>query len=156
MEYERPVRKTLLVNRPIQKRLMRSIVLVPFLLIILSASLLGLLCWTLPQAMGPSWEPTDDIDLMLGSVTLLLVLAVFVAAHGLVFSHRIAGPMYRISKTLEQVRREGFQTRCHLREADLLKTLGDDLNDFLDWLEEEHDANSETSEEQPADEAGVS
>ena len=50
------------------------------------------------------------------------------------FSHRIAGPIYRITKSLQQVRSGDIGFRVHLRQGDHLTEIAAELNLLLDWL----------------------
>ncbi len=50
-------------------------------------------------------------------------------------SHRVYGPIYRMTKTLEAVREGDLGVRARLRDGDHLTELAQHLNGFLDWLE---------------------
>ncbi len=72
----------------------------------------------------------------------LSVLGFIVLSGGVVmhqarrFSHRIAGPTYRISRAMRRVRDGDIGFRIALREDDYLGEIADEFNLLLDWLNE--------------------
>lgn len=69
-------------------------------------------------------------------ITLIVVLGVCLA--GMVvfvlLSHRIAGPLYRFEKSLEQLKEGDLTTVVHLRSTDQLLDLEKTLNSFIQSL----------------------
>ncbi|MBU1912543.1 MAG: hypothetical protein KKB22_03310 [Candidatus Omnitrophica bacterium] len=64
----------------------------------------------------------------------LLLVSPLIFILGLLFSHRIAGPVYRISKTLEEITRGNLGLKIKLREGDELIDLADMINNLTDNL----------------------
>jgi hypothetical protein len=63
-----------------------------------------------------------------------LVAAVFLMINSLKISHRVAGPSYRICKSLERIRSGDLAFAVNLRKGDHLGEIRDELNKLLDWL----------------------
>ena len=76
---------------------------------------------------GVAFAPVPD---------LLVVSAAGLLYHLYRFSHRIAGPMINIRRALNAIQDGRLDTRIKLRKHDLLMEAADDLNVFLDWLQE--------------------
>ncbi|MBU3911221.1 MAG: methyl-accepting chemotaxis protein [Candidatus Omnitrophica bacterium] len=53
----------------------------------------------------------------------------------LVLSHRLAGPMYRLEKDLEDIAKGNFSIRIKFRKKDELKSIADGINRILDEME---------------------
>jgi len=64
----------------------------------------------------------------------LLLISPLIFILGLLFSHRIAGPVYRISKTLEDISKGNLGLKIRLREGDELVDLADMINNLTDSL----------------------
>ncbi len=62
----------------------------------------------------------------------LLLISPLIFILGLLFSHRIAGPVYRISKTLEEITKGNLGLKIKLREGDELVDLADTINNLTD------------------------
>lgn len=60
----------------------------------------------------------------------VLILVPFIALVGIFLSHRIAGPAYRIEKTLREIGKGNFDIRITLRKNDELKEVADAVNDM--------------------------
>jgi len=65
----------------------------------------------------------------------IIVLSPFVAALGIVLSHRIAGPIYRIRFILERVAAGERDLRLQLRKTDELKDVAEAINNVLDSVD---------------------
>lgn len=59
---------------------------------------------------------------------LVVVLAIFL-------SHRIAGPIYRIKKTLEEVAAGNYRARLRLRKTDELQDVAEAVNKVIEILD---------------------
>ena len=75
------------------------------------------------------------------SFTLMAaIVLVGVGATGMVvfilFSHRIAGPLFRFEKTLKEVRSGDLTQRINLRKTDQLKEFKNALNELIGMLDE--------------------
>lgn len=69
---------------------------------------------------------------IIGGVILVMTALNFVIA--LLFSHRIAGPMYRLRKSMEQVGTGDLSLLIRLRSGDELHELKDSFNDMVSSL----------------------
>ncbi len=130
-------RSRIIVNLPLQKRIIFSVSWPPLLCV------MGTGIVFLAYAIRLGFEAAES-DANLPSLLPVLVSAMcfLVMATGLVlwnalrFSHKVAGPMYRIGKTLQAVRAGDPSVRARLRNGDHLEDLAQEINEFLDWLEE--------------------
>jgi len=64
----------------------------------------------------------------------LLLISPLIFILGLLFSHKIAGPVYRISKTLNDISNGDLSLRIRLREGDELVDLANTINNLVDNL----------------------
>lgn len=62
----------------------------------------------------------------------LLLVSPLIFILGLLFSHRIAGPVYRITKTLEEITKGNLGLKIKLREGDELVDLAYMINNLTD------------------------
>ena len=69
-------------------------------------------------------------------MTLIVVLGISLAGMivFILLSHRIAGPLYRFEKALEQLKDGDLTTVVHLRNTDQLLELQNSLNSFIETL----------------------
>lgn len=82
------------------------------------------------------FEQLDAV--LLGTLfTAALLILPLVFAVGVLTTFRIAGPLYRIERHLEQVARGESPGKCKLRQGDDLQELCDLLNHALDRVEAE-------------------
>jgi len=64
-----------------------------------------------------------------------LIIMVLISIIGIFYSHRIAGPVYRIEKDITRSLAGEKNVRIHLRKHDKLQSLADQVNTLLDRLE---------------------
>lgn len=62
----------------------------------------------------------------------LLLISPLIFILGLLFSHKIAGPVYRINKTVGDISKGNLGLRIRLREGDELVDLADMINNLTD------------------------
>lgn len=53
----------------------------------------------------------------------------------LILSHRLAGPIYRLEKDLEDIAKGNFSLRIKFRKKDELKSIAEGINRILDEIE---------------------
>lgn len=146
-------RRQMTVNRQLQSRIVFSVSWPPALALMITAVVVGLLCFRLSgEAMAANITLPSLLPLFLTVAAFLMVAAFYLVANAWRFSHRVAGPMYRLNKTLEQVQEGDLTVRANLRKGDFLVEVADGMNDFLEWLES-HPPRYEAGEES-ADAAG--
>lgn len=81
---------------------------------------------------------TGELKLLITAIGLIFTL--FLVGNvllGIIFSHRVAGPIYAIKRTIRDVRL-GKQVRLKFREGDEFTELADNFNDLVNYLK--HDA----------------
>lgn len=69
---------------------------------------------------------------------ILLLVSPLVAFVGVMLSHRIAGPIYRLRKNLEEIAGGNYSLRISLRKTDELKDVADAINKVVDVLQAKH------------------
>ena len=129
-------RKQLIIDPVAQKRQIGSMIWTPFLMLGVAAAI------TVTMSLRLLYE-ADTVQAELPSLKLMIVwLMVFLAgAAGAIvlqavkFSNRIAGPSYRMRKSLARVREGDFSIRVRLRVGDELIPLAEEMNRVLEWLE---------------------
>jgi hypothetical protein len=128
-------RKQLVVNAPLQGRLVLSMAWMPAVALAAIAILTGLYC---SRLMTEAIETDSDLPVLgpLFSFVLAfeLVAAVFLMINALKVSHRVAGPAHNICKSLQRIRSGDLAFTVQLRKGDYLGEVRDQLNMLLDWL----------------------
>lgn len=67
----------------------------------------------------------------IGFTALVFIICIF-------FSHKIAGPMYKVQKFLAQIRDGGKRDRLYFRQGDYFPEVADDFNDTFEEIEERY------------------
>ncbi len=119
-------RKTLLVNRKFQHRF--AVVLVT--LTVLLCNLVILFKLSIPGENPLVLSAGGGI--LLGLVELVLVVGVWYAS--IRASHRIAGPVYVITREIRALAAGDLTARIHLRDGDMFREEADELNLSLEQL----------------------
>ena len=65
----------------------------------------------------------------------LLLITPLVCILAIVLSHRIAGPIFHIKKTLDEVTKGDYSKRLYLRNTDELKDVAESINNLMELLE---------------------
>ena len=128
-------RKRLMINKPLQGRLMAKMTLLP------GVVLAGIAVFTavyvtraMNHATATGSELPDLMPLFYLVIVFQLLAAVFLLANSLKASHLVAGPAYRICKSLERIRSGDLAFEVKLRKGDHLTEIRDELNLLIDWL----------------------
>jgi methyl-accepting chemotaxis protein len=83
-----------------------------------------------------TYEIVKNINILLlkrtGFLILLLIILVFYLE--VRFLHRIAGPLYRIEKTLKEISEGKDVEPIKLRKKDFYKTLADEVNKVIEYI----------------------
>lgn len=128
-------RKTLVVNKPMQARLILGMALMPALALAAIAIVTAYWCSnTMAEASANDAELPNLSPVFFLVVVFELVAAVYLMVNSLKVSHRVAGPAYRICKSLERIRSGDLNFKVNLRPGDHLTEIRDELNLLLDWL----------------------
>ncbi len=131
------IRKRILLGQKLQFKYVGVIlvsVLVSCSLIILS---FYFSCWSSLAEKGVTAQTVYAVSnmldkanlLMLFELPILLVIAVFI---GIVISHKIAGPVYRLQKVARDVSQGNLTASVHLRRDDELKNLSNAFNSVIE------------------------
>jgi len=148
--YKRQV-KNLIIHRPMQREF-------SFMLIALFMVASAAVAWVIHQTIrdaafggaftfgkvNPSEILYDVSYSIIIRVTLVLILTLItIGAYGVVFLHRVAGPVYRFRQTLLKVNRGEMPTDIKLREGDFFHDMAHDINIILRRLRTEQEKISE-------------
>lgn len=136
-------RQRLLIDR-LQFRLMAiNLLYLATLSLVFATAMFGPHVYTL-YSRGASVEDknqaAETLLLLHGTIwpPLILVALIFLY-HSMVYSHRIAGPLYRFRKVFEQVAEGDLRTRAVIRTPDYLHREADALNAMVESLSERVD-----------------
>jgi len=130
-------RRTLVVNKEAQKRIVFAVSLFPALALAMATMIIAVFCRKLmgeaarTEAALPSLVP-----LFISSLGFALVSILIIFNQALRFSHRIAGPAYRLRQACSRIMGGDISFRVQLRKGDHLTEVADSLNDLLEWLNE--------------------
>ncbi|MFH1208265.1 MAG: hypothetical protein V1673_01735 [Candidatus Omnitrophota bacterium] len=148
--YKRQARN-LIIHRPMQREF-------SFMLIALFMVASAAVAWVIHQTIrdaafggaftfgkiNPSEILYDVSYSIIIRVTLVLILTlIIIGAYGVVFLHRVAGPVYRFRQTLLRVNRGEMPQDIKLREGDFFHDMAHDINIILKRLRSEQDKISE-------------
>jgi hypothetical protein len=143
--------KNLIIHRPMQREF-------SFMLIALFMVASAAVAWVIHQTIrdaafggaftfgkiNPSEILYDVSYTIIIRVTLVLILTlIIIGAYGVVFLHRVAGPVYRFRQTLLRVNRGEMPQDIKLREGDFFHDMAHDVNIILKRLRSEQDKISE-------------
>lgn len=132
-------------NYFIKKRFQARFILKFCFLIILTCLLMGSLIYFLStRTMTASFDnlrlvAKSTSDFILPALALSSLIAIILISLGCVFivlfiSHRIAGPLYRFEKSVEQIASGDLTVNTRLREKDEIKVLAETLNEVISKL----------------------
>lgn len=128
-------RTSLIVDGPMQARLIATASLVPAAA--LSVTGLGVLWFVQAmqeEALRAEVQLENAVPLSIAMACFLLMSSAFLFVTSLKMSNKIAGPAYRLRKSMERMRGGDFAFTVRLRPGDQLQDLCDELNRVLDWL----------------------
>lgn len=121
----------------------RDVVMRPVLIFIAGLILTTVILYiTVSQPIGPSYgegfrmlaQLQQDI---LSKSTIIYAITVFIIVCGillltLIYSHRIAGPVYRLTHFAMTLCSGDFSSKVHIREKDVIHPLADDMNNMVE------------------------
>ncbi len=130
-------RKQLVVNKPLQSKLILGMALLPAVGLAFVAVLTAVWCTrVMDEAMATDSELPNLMPLFYVVIVFEILAGATLLTNSLKVSHRVAGPAYRICKSLERIRAGDVAFAVKLREGDHLTEVRDELNRLLDWLNE--------------------
>jgi hypothetical protein len=145
MDDTRNRRRLLVVNKAVQRRIIFAVIIVPTIGLAISTMIVSVFCRRLlTESLQLDAELPSLIPLLLAVLLFFVICSIVMAIQGLRFSHRIAGPSYRICKSLERMRSGDIAFRVTLRKGDYLTEVADEFNATLDWLNQNPPANVRT------------
>jgi hypothetical protein len=128
-------RRTLIVNEYVQRRIVGAVILIPTVGLALCTVIVAAFCRKLlAETMRADVELPSLVPLFVSVLVFFVIASFVVAIQGLRFSHRIAGPCYRLCRSMERVRDGDIAFRVHLRKGDYLTEVASEFNRLLDWL----------------------
>ncbi len=140
--YKRHV-KNILIHRPMQREFSLMLIL---LFILASGAVAWVIHYTINDAafgsnsfyfgkVSPTQVLSDVTYSIIMRVTLILIMTlVIIAIYGIVFLHRVAGPVYRFRQTLLKLNRGEYPPEVHIRENDFFHELAHEINGVLKKL----------------------
>ena len=137
-------RKTIFVERGIQLRFVRFVLMYMLICSVVTAAIVF---FSISAVLGEKLAgiyPQSRLTEIFGRVYVtfficLLVMAPLLFYGALVFSHRIAGPLPKIYKALEDIGNGDFNVRLTLRKKDELGELADHINRMAERLKQKKD-----------------
>ncbi len=137
-------RRNYFIDKELQSRF-----IIKFCLLVVLAGLIitGMLYWLSKQSTTVAIvdsrvvvRTTADFLLPILLQTVLVVMVILGVATiivTLLFSHKIAGPLFRFKKAIEGVKLGDLSVNFHLRSYDQLKELSDEINAMIDKTREQ-------------------
>ena len=148
-------RRTKVVMRDMQSRLIRETSLIPLVgLTVLAVTVTELGRRVIGEASAALVElpHLDNLLIAVAVMTSLVVGAVLYVAFR--FTHRVAGPSYRLIESLKRVQRGDVDFQIRLRNGDFLTEVADEFNKTLEALQQRlgddfDDQGTSSAEENP-------
>lgn len=78
----------------------------------------------------------NDMRFIIQVSLAILLISLLISFMAIRFSHKVAGPIYRIRLTIREVKKGNVAARAFIRENDKLQDFADEFNEMLDSLEE--------------------
>ena len=69
------------------------------------------------------------------ALVVCIVVVIVLSWRALILSHRLAGPVYRLEKDLQDIAKGNFSIRIKFRKKDELKSIAEGINRILDEME---------------------
>lgn len=151
--YKRQAR-SIIIHRPMQREF-------SFMLIALFMVASAAVAWVIHQTIRDAafgggfyfgkvnpFEILSDVSYrIIIRVTLILILTlIIIGAYGVIFLHRVAGPVYRVRQIMLKVNRGELPADIKFREGDFFHEMANDLNVILRRLRAEQSKISELKE----------
>jgi len=99
-----------------------------------------LIFYLMAEQLGIPESIAYNITPVLNKINLILLLGlpgiiIALLFWGLLISHRIAGPVYRLEKELDKISKGNFSLRIKFRKKDELASVAEGINKVLDKAE---------------------
>jgi len=131
--------KNFLLNEDMQLSLTVKFLIMSIIFTLYIGFLVYLTIW--PSII--EYVPSTVIDFIKHEIfyklySLFFICALIIACFCIIFTHRIAGPVYRLEKTLDNMINEDRIDLIHLRKGDELQSLADKLNFMIMFIKANH------------------
>ena len=139
-------RRRYFIKSGLQIRYLRLILLAIILpTFLLAVCLYYLIFYLMAEQLGIPESIAYNITPVLNKINIILliglpVISILLLFWGLVISHRIAGPVYRLEQDLKKIAEGDFSLRIKLRKKDELTSIAEGINKVLDKIEEKKGA----------------
>lgn len=133
-------RKKYFIKTGLQLRYLKIIILAMILpSFLFGACLYYLIFYLMAEQLGIPESIAYNLFPVFRKINLILLLglpiiSILILFWGLLISHRIAGPVYRIEKELQRIADGDFSIRIRLRKKDELVSLAEGINKLLDKI----------------------
>ena len=126
-----------LINKPMQYKLtlqfiILMVIFASFILVELYLTVWPVASSYIPQSVSDIIKSKVLFRLLCFSPPIIFVLASFI----IIFTNRIAGPLYRLEKTFDRLLQGEDVDILHLREKDELKPFISKINDIILYIKE--------------------
>ncbi len=134
-------RRRYLIAREFQLKFAGMILVFMFCIALFTAFTIYYNVWMLLGEKLANVYPQGRLAAILKSANISLFyrmffLSPFVFILAIVLSHRIAGPIYRMKRDLDEIVAGNYSKRLRLRKTDELKDVAESINKLVDILEE--------------------
>ena len=146
---QRPQRRQKFIDSKVQGALARRIIF-HWLVFLAVASVAALLLQVLSDPFRPAGEHFDNLWYTHGPflVVMVFLLPVFVI-DTIKISHRFAGPVYSLRRTMREVADGKPPRKLQFRQGDFWHELASDYNAMIDRLAPEADSKASKTEQTP-------
>jgi nitrate/nitrite-specific signal transduction histidine kinase len=142
-------RKKLVINKPVQRRIIFAVSFVPILGLVGATLAVALLAGrVLDEARLAEVNLPTLAPLFVSLFFFILTAGALVVVQALRYSHRIAGPMYRICQSIKRVRERDLDFEVTLRDGDELTEIATELNHLISTLKKEGFGKVENTQEE--------
>ena len=134
-------RRRYFIKSGLQIRYLRVILLAIILpTFLFSICLYYMIFYLMAQQLGIPESIVYNITPVLKKINFILltgmpIISILLLFWGLIISHRIAGPVYRLEQDLEKIAKGDFSLRIKLRKTDELSSIAEGINKVLDKVE---------------------
>ncbi len=131
-------RKKLVINKPVQRRIIFAVSFVPILGLVGATLAVALLAGrVLDEARLAEVNLPTLAPLFVSLFFFILTAGALVVVQALRYSHRIAGPMYRLCQSIKRIQKGDLDFHVKLRDGDELTEIATELNHLISTLKKE-------------------
>lgn len=132
---EKDRRRTFLINKPLQHRLIKDVCRAPMIAMTVGMILMALSFRLMMSETDAGGVDPTKVYIFIGCMSFFVLLAYYMILRiAILISNRIAGPVYRLHKAMEQLHEGDMNCRINLREGDYLSETARMFNHLADSL----------------------